>query len=97
MKTKINYFTLLALVAAFWGTWSFAHYRGFAQGYSQGSRDEYYTWEQTTRFGSSWDGTLTGRRDGSKLLGGKSAPQVVRVSTPTFELNKQTGKVVQIR
>jgi hypothetical protein len=97
MKTKINYFTLLALMAAFWGTWSFAHHRGFAQGYSQGSRDEFYTWEQKNRIGSSWDGIVTSRRDMSKLLGGSSAPQVVRVSMPTFELNKQTGKVVQMR
>ncbi len=48
-------------------------------------------------FDNSWDGKITGRRDMSRLLGGKSVPQVAVVSTPTFELDPQTGKVVQKR
>ena len=94
MKTKTKCLSLLALIAAFWGTWSFAHHRGFTQGYSQGSRDEYYCWKQEpTRIDRNWDAKVTGRRDMHKLLGGKSVPQVAL--TPTFELDTQTGKVIQ--
>jgi hypothetical protein len=95
MKTKIKCLNLLALTAAFcWGTWTFAYYRGFTQGYSEGTRDEYHCWEQEpTRADRSWDHKVTGRRDMHKLLGGKSVPQVAL--TPTFELDTQTGKVIQ--
>jgi len=94
MKTKC--FTLLALITAFWGTWTFAYQRGFTQGYSQGSSGEYYCWKQEpTRLDNSWDGKITGRRDMGKLLGGKSVPQAI--PSPTFELDKDTGKVVRKR
>jgi len=94
MKTKC--FTLLALITAFWVTWTFAQERGFTQGYSQGSSDEYYCWKQVpTIINNTWDGKITGRRDMNRLLGGKTVPQIVQ--KPTFELDPQTGKVVQKR
>ena len=94
MKTKC--FALLVLVAAFWGTGWVAYQLGFTQGYSHGSRDEFYSWKQVpTAFDKSWDGKLTGRRDAHLLLGGKTVPQSVRGAPPTFELDTQTGKVVR--
>ncbi len=91
MKNKV--FHPIGIDMPFWGTWSFAYQRG----YSQGSSDEYYCWKQEPTRSDNWDGKITGRRDMSRLLGGKSVPQVAAVSTPTFELDPQTGKVVQKR
>jgi hypothetical protein len=69
MKTKplivlCSAASLLALILALWGTWSFGYHRGFVRGYDQGGRDEFLRWKQEpTRVDSSWDGFITGRRN----------------------------------
>ena len=98
MNTKKACLILLAFAAVVWSTWSFAYQRGFTHGYSQGSRDEYFCWKQEpTTTDAFWDGTVTGRRDSRTLLGGKSAPKVVRVTGPTFEWDKQTGTIRKVK
>ncbi len=56
--------SLLVVIFALWGTWSYAYRRGFACGYDLGGRDEFLRWKQEpTRVDRSWDGTVTGRRN----------------------------------
>lgn len=93
MKTKTKCFTLLALIAAFWGTAWVAFQHGFRQGYAQGSRDEFYCWEQEPS--TRGDLKVTGRRDMRRLLGGKTVAQPVRAPNPTFMLDLQTGNAVR--
>jgi hypothetical protein len=72
MKTKAACFSLLATIAALWGTWLIAYQRG----YSQGSRDEFACWKKGP-MSSDQEGIeriITGRRDMWTFPGGKPFP-----------------------
>ena len=88
MKLKTKYFTLLAIMTAWWGTWSYAYHRGFTQGYSQGSTDEFYCWKQEpTRLVFPRNSIVTGRRDMGMALGGKPVPPPVSQAPKSHSVN----------
>ena len=87
--------SLLVVMAAFWGAWSFAYHRGFNQGYDQGGRDEFVRWKQEpTRVWENGNRVITGHRslrpEQARLWVSESAPYPVNSLPVSFSATSAT-------
>jgi hypothetical protein len=86
----------LTAAFAFWGIWSLAYqrgqYRGFNEGYSKGTRDEYACWKQEPA--PAEEVIRTGRRDSRLGLGGKPpASPIIETRGGLVKVNHAEGTI----